>query len=68
MQTEDGDNDRKMQNSQFSEGISQVGLRSGYIIVQYSFLCMPLKILIFLEHEVFCKESILFLVSDFAFN
>ncbi|NXW17691.1 CK5P2 protein, partial [Circaetus pectoralis] len=34
MQTEDGDNDRKMQNSQFSEGVSQVGLRSGYIIFE----------------------------------
>ncbi|NXJ61834.1 CK5P2 protein, partial [Rostratula benghalensis] len=29
MQTEDGDNDRKMQNSQFPERVSQVGLRSG---------------------------------------
>ncbi|NWZ20085.1 CK5P2 protein, partial [Asarcornis scutulata] len=29
MQTEDGDNDRKMQNSQFYEGVSQVGLCSG---------------------------------------
>ena len=68
MQTEDGDNDRKMQNSQFSERVSQVGLRFGYIMLQYSILCTPLKILIFLEHKVFCKQSILFLVSDFAFN
>ncbi|NXW01623.1 CK5P2 protein, partial [Fregetta grallaria] len=29
MQTEDGDNERKMQNSQFSERVSQVGLHSG---------------------------------------
>ncbi|NXY75128.1 CK5P2 protein, partial [Glareola pratincola] len=29
MQNEDGDNDRKMQNSQFSERVSQVGLCSG---------------------------------------
>lgn len=68
MQTEDGDNDRKMQNSQFSERVSQVGHRSGYIMLQYSFLCVPLcskKIRIL---EVFCKQSILFLVSDFAFN
>lgn len=68
MQTEDGDNDRKMQNSQFSERVSQVGLCSGYIMLQYSYLCVPLKILIFLEHKVSCKHSVLFLVSDFAFN
>lgn len=68
MQTEDGDNDRKMQNSQFSERVSQVGLCSGYTMLQYSYLCVPLTILIFLEHKVSCKQSVLFLVSDFAFN
>jgi len=68
MRSEGGDNDRKMQNSRFSERVSQVGLRSGSIMLQYSFLHMPLKIRTFLEHKVFCKQSILFLVSDFAFS
>lgn len=68
MQAEGSDNDGKRQNSRFSERVSQVGLRSGYIMLQHSFLCVPLKILIFLEHKVFCKQSMLFLVSDFAFN
>lgn len=68
MQPEAGDNDRKMQNSQFSERVSQVGLRSGYIMLQYFFLCMPVKILSFFEYKVFDKQGILSLGSEFAFN
>lgn len=68
MQPEAGDNDRKMQNSQFSERVSQVGLCSGYIMLQYFLLCTPIKILIFLEYKVFGKQGMLSLGSDFAFN
>ncbi|KAF1466854.1 CDK5 regulatory subunit-associated protein 2, partial [Pygoscelis antarcticus] len=55
MQTEDGDNDRKMQNSKFSERVSQVGHRSGYIMLQCSFLCVPL--IRMSEHET--EENLL---------
>lgn len=36
MQTEDGDNDRRMQNSQFYERVSQVGLWVHYVTLLFS--------------------------------
>lgn len=50
--TEGGDNARKMQNSQFSERVSQVGLHSGSIMLKCSSLCMPLEVLVFSEHSL----------------